>query len=139
MTDDSGNVRRLAKDQIKFSVEGPAEIIGDGTDIGANPRQVEWGSAPILLRSTTTPGKIKIHADVLFPGTHSPAPADLEIESVPADCAFVRGTGIDGNTTVKVAGTSSSSKTSTKQISEEEKQRMLQEVQDQQADFGVAK
>ena len=139
VTDDSGNVRRLAKDQIKFSVEGPAEIIGDGTDIGANPRQVEWGSAPILLRSTTTPGKIKIHADVLFPGTHSPTPADLEIESVPADCAFVRGTDIDSNTTVKASGTSSSSKASTKQISEEEKQRMLQEVQDQQADFGVAK
>ncbi|MCM1079003.1 MAG: glycoside hydrolase family 2 [Bacteroidales bacterium] len=139
VTDDSGNVRRLAKDMVKFSIEGPAEIIGDGTDIGANPRQVEWGSAPILLRSTTTPGKIKVHADVLYPGTHSPTPCDLEIESVPADCKFVRGLGIDGTAATKISGSSSSSNSAAKQISEEEKQRMLQEVQDQQADFGVAK
>ena len=44
VTDDSGNVRRLAKENIVFTVEGEGEIIGDAT-IGANP--VRWSSAPL--------------------------------------------------------------------------------------------
>lgn len=56
VTDDSGNVRRLAKDNIVFTVEGEGEIIGDAT-IGANPRTVEFGSAPVLIRSTRKAGK----------------------------------------------------------------------------------
>ena len=148
VTDDSGNVRRLAKDQIRFTVEGPAEIIGDGTDIGANPRQVEWGSAPILLRSTTTPGTIRIHADVLYPGTHSPSPADLEIQSVASTATAIQAMpsiapqapqgGMSKDTHAKGASAKKSSDANGKaKISDEEKQRMLKEVQDQQADFGV--
>lgn len=45
ITDDNGNVRRLAREQVSFSVEG-GSIIGDAS-IGANPRLVEWGSAPV--------------------------------------------------------------------------------------------
>ncbi|MDE5919220.1 MAG: glycoside hydrolase family 2, partial [Duncaniella sp.] len=59
VTDDNGNVRRLAKENIVFTVEGEGEIIGDAS-IHANPRPVEWGSAPVLIRSTRTPGEIKI-------------------------------------------------------------------------------
>lgn len=58
VTDDNGNVRRLAKDNILFSVEGEGEIIGDAS-IGANPRAVEFGSAPVLIRSTRQAGKSK--------------------------------------------------------------------------------
>lgn len=139
VTDDSGNVRRLAKEQIRFTIEGEGEIIGDGTDIGANPRATEWGSAPILVRSTRTAGKIKIHADVLYPGTHSPTPADLEIESVPANLPFCF---IPQKQVAKAKDkvtTSTSANSTTPTVSESEKQKMLQEVQDQQADFGVIK
>ena len=136
VTDDSGNVRHLAKDQIHFTVEGPAEIIGDGTDIGANPRQVEWGTAPILLRSTTQPGKITIHADVLYPGTHAPTPATLTIESVASTMPTI---GTAESRTSLTADSRNSSTRNTNTVSEAEKQRMLQEVQDQQADFGVVK
>ena len=83
VTDDSGHVRRLAKENIVFTVEGEGEIIGDAS-INANPRAVEWGSAPVLIRSTRKPGKIKVHAEVQFPGTHAPTPADIEFESIPA-------------------------------------------------------
>lgn len=65
VTDDNGHVRRLAKENIRFTLEGEGEIIGDAS-INANPRAVEWGSAPILVRSTMKPGKIKIHAEVQF-------------------------------------------------------------------------
>lgn len=137
VTDDSGNVRRLAKDQIRFTIEGPAQIIGDGTDIGANPREVEWGSAPILVRSTTQPGKIRIHADVTYPGTHTPTPATLEIESVPASILPL-GDESASNTPAS-ARKQKSAKGTSSAISDAEKQRLLQEVQDQQADFGVTK
>ena len=56
MTDDSGNVRRLAKENIVFTVEGEGRIIGDAS-INANPRTVEFGSAPVLIRSTASPAK----------------------------------------------------------------------------------
>ena len=59
VTDDNGNVKRLAKENILFSVEGEGTIIGDA-HIGANPRAVEFGSAPVLIRSTKTPGKITV-------------------------------------------------------------------------------
>ncbi len=46
VTDDEGNVRRLAEDRILYTAEGEGEIIGDAT-VGANPRRVEFGSAPV--------------------------------------------------------------------------------------------
>ena len=135
VTDDSGNVRRLAKDEIFFTIEGEGEIIGDGMNIGANPRQVEWGTAPILVRSTRTPGKIRIHADVLYPGTHSPTPADIEIESVASPLPMLTDPTVTDVTPRR--GATATPKGNKPTVSEEEKQRMLQQVQDQQADFGV--
>lgn len=160
VTDDSGNVRRLAKDEIRFTVEGEGTIIGEGTDIGANPRQVEWGSAPILVRSTRHAGQIRIHADVLYPGTHTPTPADLTIESVPAllpqcldptvsEAQRTRSVGCQptdsrahvsgswaGGPRSGAGGPRSGEST---RLTDKEKQRMLREVQEQQADFGVGK
>ena len=134
VTDDLGHVRRLAKENIRFSVEGEGEIIGDA-NINANPRAIEWGSAPVLIRSTKQAGKIRIKAEVQFPGTHAPTPAELEIESVPYDmpmCYHVRET-----------ATSQQHRSNSQQqapvLSEAEKAKMLQEVEAQQADFGLQK
>ena len=82
ITDDNGNVRRLAKDQIVFTVEGKGRIIGDAS-IAANPRAVEWGSAPVLIQSTNKAGKITIIARSQWPGTYAPAADTLTIESIP--------------------------------------------------------
>lgn len=133
VTDDNGNVRRLAKENVVFSVEGPAEIIGDQT-IGANPRAVEWGSAPVLIRSTTQSGKIKVKAHVQFEGTQAPTAAELEIESVPTDLPF-------NYIEQKMArtGKSAKDKTNFKQFTEEEKQKLLDEVEKQQTEFGTTK
>ena len=138
VTDDNGHVRRLAKENIRFTLEGEGEIIGDAS-INANPRAVEWGSAPILVRSTMKPGKIKIHAEVQFPGTHAPTPADLEIESV-----AYQGTMMMGTKSVKSAisstvqnASSATSSSSSHEFTPEQKAKMLKEVEDQQADFGI--
>jgi beta-galactosidase len=137
VTDDSGHVRRLAKENIVFSVEGEGEIIGDAS-INANPRAVEWGSAPVLIRSTRKAGKIKIHAEVQFPGTHAPTPADLEIESVPYTGQFLLGTTNCGSRS-EIQKKSGVSRVNVSELTDEQKAKLLQEVQDQQADFGIEK
>lgn len=134
VTDDSGNVRRLAKENIVFTVEGEGEIIGDAS-INANPRAVEWGSAPVLIRSTRTPGKIKVKAEVQFPGTHAPTPAEIEIESVPASMTPVyrdeRKPGLSSSSTAAQS-------TSTV-LTEDERRKLLEEVDRQQQEFGIQK
>ena len=135
VTDDLGHVRRLAKENIRFTVEGEGEIIGDAS-INANPRTVEWGSAPVLVRSTKKAGKIKVKAEVQFPGTHAPTPAELEIESISYDLPMCY-----SSDTSKTSKTSITNKTSTTSptLSDAEKAKMLQEVEAQQADFGIQK
>lgn len=133
VTDDNGNVRRLAKDNIVFTVEGEGTIIGDAS-IGANPRAVEFGSAPVLIRSTRTPGKIRVTARVQYGGTLAATADTLEFRSIPAifpTCALEEGK--DACVT-----TVASQQTAGKQpiLSEEEKQRLLEEVERQQTDFG---
>ena len=136
VTDDNGNVRRLAKENIRFTVEGEGEIIGDAS-INANPRAVEWGSAPVLIRSTKKAGKIKVKAEVQFPGVHAPTPAELEIESIPYDVPMC----YDPDETLEHSRSTVSASTSTpaSSLTDAEKQKMLQEVEAQQADFGIQK
>ena len=134
VTDDSGNVRRLAKENVVFTVEGEGEIIGDAT-IGANPRAVEFGSAPVLIRSTRKAGKIKVKARVQYEGTHAPTPADIEFESVPSllpACFTEQTRQTDAASTAKGQSASSEKKI----LSEEEKQKLLIEVERQQTEFG---
>ena len=135
VTDDLGHVRRLAKENIRFTIEGEGEIIGDAS-INANPRAVEWGSAPILIRSTKQAGKIKIKAEVQFPGIHAPTPAELEIESIP----YVIPMCYQEYSVSRTSRDSRQSRTSSPStLSDAEKNELLQEVEAQQADFGIQK
>ena len=135
ITDDNGNVRRLAKDQIVFSIEGEGRIIGDAS-IAANPRAVEWGSAPVLIQSTNKAGKITIIARSQWSGTYAPAADTLTIESIPYEgrqCykeAPAKNSNISGNPRL-------SENSSQPTMTEEEKRRTLLEVEQQQKDFGV--
>ncbi|VGO18099.1 glycoside hydrolase family 2 protein [Pontiella sulfatireligans] len=85
--DKSGSLVRYQNESIKFEVSGEGEIIGDES-IDANPRRMEWGSAPLLVRSTLKPGKIKIRASVLREGPATIKAGELEIESVPTADRF---------------------------------------------------
>ncbi len=88
ITDRQGEVRDLAKEVIVFEVEGEGEIVGDER-IQANPRQVEFGTAPVLIRSTGKAGRITVRARVQFGGELAPEPAELTFESVPSTDRFV--------------------------------------------------
>lgn len=137
VTDDSGNVRRLAKENICFDVEGEGEIIGDAS-IHANPRAVEFGSAPILIRSTRKAGKIKVKARVEFGGTHAPTPAEIEFESVPAVMPFCY---LEQavETSLQRKGNAISQSGAQSRLSDSEKQELLEEVERQQTEFGIGK
>lgn len=130
VTDDEGNVRRLAKEQILFTVKGEGEIIGDAT-IGANPRAVEFGSAPVLIRSTVKPGKIKVNARVLFEGDQTPTPASIEFESISPKNQLVYSEKPSLN---QISGNARAN--ANKNISEEERIKELIEVEKQQTEFG---
>ncbi len=70
IVDERGYVRRLANENIEFFVEGEGEIIGNNT-IGANPCAVKGGIAPLLIRTTTQPGLIKIIARLQYEGANT--------------------------------------------------------------------
>ena len=102
--------------------------------IAANPRQVEWGSAPILVRSTHQAGPVRIIARSTFEGTHAPSADTLTIESIPYDmavcyqeCAFGGGR----------SKTSQVTNPSMPKLSDAERRRQLEEVEKQQQDFGI--
>ncbi|MFS4454963.1 glycoside hydrolase family 2 TIM barrel-domain containing protein [Maribacter sp. 2304DJ31-5] len=83
ITDASGNVKRLNNSQVKFEIEGEGNIIDDGT-INANPRKIEWGTAPVLIGSTTNPGKITIKASLVNDGINRVVGGELTFESIAA-------------------------------------------------------
>lgn len=130
VTDDEGNVRRLAKEQILFTIDGEGEIIG-GSQIGANPRTIEFGSAPVLIRSTVNAGKIKLHARVLFEGEHAPTPADIEFETIPSNRTLLF---LDKPTNKN--NSEGYQRSFNRQLTEEERKHALDEVERQQTEFG---
>lgn len=134
ITDDNGNVRRLARESVLFSVEGEGCIVGDAS-IQANPRAVEWGSAPVLVRSTNTAGKITITARPLFEGVYAPAADTLTIESVPASLP----TCYRDEPTQRVVAAHSTAVSGVQQstMTDEERRKTLDEVERQQKEFGV--
>lgn len=134
ITDDNGNVRRNATENVSFTVEGEGAIIDDG-NIMANPRIVEWGSAPILVCSTHKAGTIRIIARPTFEGTYAPAADTLEIQSIPYD---MKSCYKDVSSPLPTKPISSSTpQKSNSPASASSLKETLEEVQRQQQDFGI--
>lgn len=83
ITDKRGYVRQLAMEKIQFSIQGEGVIIGD-EKIGANPCVVERGTAPLLIRTTTKPGTVKVIAKLTFEGINTAKPDTLTFNTVSA-------------------------------------------------------
>ena len=139
VTDDEGHVRRQARESVTFSVEGEGTIIGDAS-IMANPRVVEWGSAPVLVRATHTAGQIRIIARPTFEGIHAPMADTLVIESRPSTIPSLKargeGSSVDNLGVQGIYSPHSQGETGGG-TSEAERRRMLEEVERQQQDFGI--
>ncbi|MCU4174239.1 glycoside hydrolase family 2 TIM barrel-domain containing protein [Carboxylicivirga sp. N1Y90] len=81
ITDKNGNIKRLNNYFIKFEIEGEGQIVGNESVL-ANPRPVNWGTAPVLVKASVQAGTIKVQASVLFEGSQTPISAELEFSSV---------------------------------------------------------
>lgn len=86
--DSKGNVKRLSNHSISFEVEGEGRILGDAACM-ANPRQVIWGAAPVLIQATAIHGPIKVKAYVTFQGSRTPVEGELVFESHAAKIPFL--------------------------------------------------
>ncbi|MBK1875308.1 glycoside hydrolase family 2 protein [Pelagicoccus mobilis] len=69
IVDAKGVIVPDAQNLVTFKVEGDASVIGDGTNINANPMFPEYGVAPALIQAGHSPGKIRVTAS--SPGLRS--------------------------------------------------------------------
>ena len=138
ITDDSGHVRRLAREHVTFTVEGEGSIIGDAS-IAANPRQVEWGSAPVLIRSTHKAGKIRIIARSTFEGIHAPVADTLTIESIPYEGqhCYDEAAAAKPRYTMRNGDWILDPSFPPKANAPVDRRKLLEEVEKQQQDFGI--
>ncbi len=83
VADKNGNIKRLNNYFIRFTIEGEGTLLGDES-IMANPRPVNWGTAPVLVQATTEPGDIKVTASVLLEGSQMPMSGELTFSSIGA-------------------------------------------------------
>ena len=81
VADDNGNIKRLNNYHIKFEIEGNGELVADKTTF-TNPREIQWGTAPVLVRANTHSGDIKVKASVTLEGIHTPLSAEVTIKTV---------------------------------------------------------
>ena len=67
LADAAGTPRRYAREKVRFSVEGPAEIVGE------NPQETRWGEAIVLIRpqATATPRPITVRAELARRGEYA--------------------------------------------------------------------
>ena len=139
VTDDSSHVRRLAREHVTFTVEGEGTIIGDAA-ISANPRQVEWGTAPVLIRSTYKAGEIRVIARSTFDGVHAPTADTLTIHSVPYEGRMCWGNQIvnsSGSAQITNSKSPSTPQEKPSDVSPINRRKLLEEVEKQQQDFGI--
>lgn len=141
ITDKNGNIKRLNNDYIRFTVEGEGRILGDA-GVMANPRPVLWGDAPVLIQSTTRPGKIKVTASVLLEGSQKPLSGEIEFTSVAPSVPLVYANGELAAIGKNVAATpapnagKSDAEKEVERLQKELNAYKLKEVERQQTDFG---
>lgn len=137
--DDDGNVKRLNQDYIRFEIEGEGNIIGDNS-IMANPKQTEWGTAPLLVRSTLNPGKITVRAFILDEGVNTPLFGELSFNSIAPESTLM----FDDKPQIKYNKDSNKSsetlsekalKRKIKELENEINQIKVKQVQKQQEEF----
>lgn len=88
IVDKNGQVKRLNNSVIRFSIEGEGYLIGDKKEY-ANPTEVSWGTAPIIVQSTHKAGKIKVYADMDYKGSQRPISGYLELTSRNSEHPFI--------------------------------------------------
>lgn len=139
VADGNGVIKRLNNYWIKFDIEGPGELVASESTF-TNPRPVQWGTAPVLVRAKTREGKIKVKASVMFRGKHTPLSGELVITTRPAAHPLIAdkeeleqenklGQRIPSVASAVTEGTGND------RLQQERSRQKLKEVEQQQSDF----
>lgn len=141
VADKNGRIKRLNNSEIRFELEGEGRLITGSAD---NVRRVEWGTAPVIVRSTTTPGEIRLRASMALDGITRPAAGEIVIASEPAAMPLIYSEAeahaalTAPNSAAAVAASSAVDPSSASQqsASKAAAAHNLNEVERQQSDFG---
>lgn len=139
ITDDNGNIKRLNNCHIKFEIEGPGELVAS-EETFTNPRAVQWGTAPILVRAKAQEGSIKIKASVVPSGIHTPVSAELVIPTAKAAHPFIADKNelnllLNGSGKRENQSSANPTDEEMRKQQQEQSRMKLKEVEQQQSDF----
>lgn len=139
ITDDNGNIKRLNNCHIKFEIEGPGEVVAS-EETFTNPRAVQWGTAPILVRAKAQEGSIKIKASVVPSGIHTPVSAELVIPTTKAAHPFIADKNelnllLNGSGKRENQSSANPADEEMRKQQQEQSRMKLKEVEQQQSDF----
>lgn len=141
IADDKGNIKRLNNYHIRFEIEGNGELVADNATF-TNPRAVQWGTAPVLVRANTNAGEIKVKASVVFEGTHTPLSGELIIKTVASKHKLIADRNelsllLEGRSlnNESVSESGSDCESEIKRLKQELSRFKLKEVEKQQSDF----
>lgn len=84
MCDRMGRPRRYQSENVRFSVEGPVQIVGE------NPQRTRWGEAVVLLRPLS-PAKVRVCAALTRSGVHVPLSGELEFVAAKSERTSIAG------------------------------------------------
>ena len=141
IVDKRGTVKRLNNSVVRFEIEGEGRLLGEAS-VGTNPCPVVWGTAPVLVQSTTKSGKIKISASMQNPGQSRPLEGILEFESVANDQKEVfsqKELSLSGQSrsVVNLSTNKSDLERENERLRKELNQLKVKDVERQQTQFGV--
>lgn len=139
ITDDNGNIKRLNNCHIKFEIEGPGKLVAS-EETFTNPRAVQWGTAPILVRAKAQEGSIKIKASVVPSGIHTPVSAELVIPTAKAAHPFIADKNelnllLNGSGKRENQSSANPADEEMRKQQQEQSRMKLKEVEQQQSDF----
>ena len=141
VVDKNENVKRLNNNSVRFSIEGEGRILGSN-EAQSISAEVLWGTAPILVQSTTKAGKIRITASVDLEGENTPLSGQIEIVSINNNVFEIFNQNevneIKNNVVNKTTSKSLlDNELEVKRLRKELNSYKLKEVEDQQKEFGV--
>lgn len=131
LVDDEGNIKRLNNDYVRFTIEGEGRLLNPEKD---RLQKLDWGTAPILVQTTTVAGKIKIRVELEVTGISTAQPCEFEFSSMPSYQRFIA-----KESEIATANDQQNYSKNQKKISDKMKSELkkkLNEVYQQQTDFG---
>lgn len=133
---DGTTVKRLSQEHITFTIQGEGEIVAS-TATSTNPMPLQWGTAPVLIRTTTKPGDITLTASLTYGGEQKAKPISLTFTTHPPAIPLHPSLPSEvANVSSKGEATMSESKDKGEAPSKEELEKALQDAQKQQTAFG---